>query len=396
MLSRSPAPALPPVDPLATSRPDWDVFCKVIDNLGDIGVCWRLARQMTGEHALRVRLWVDNLTSFHLLCPEVNPALSIQHRQGIEVRRWDGDFPRVDPARVVLETFACRIPESFVEAMAKQSPPPVWLNLDYLSAEDWVAGWHALPSPYPQLPLIKYFFFPGFRHDTGGLLREGELRTRRQNFLASADRQLALWNDVGFPPPTGDALLVSLFAYENPAIGDLLSAWEASETPVCCVAPLSSTLPAMAAYAGQALTAGQSLRRGALELRILPFLQQDRYDQLLWLCRLNFVRGEDSFVRAQWAARPLVWQAYPQEDATHLRKLDAFLTLYGASLPNTTGAVLRDFWQAWNKGSLAVTHWRDLAASLDSLDEHAHRWDAGLAEQDDLCTRLIRFSRSKL
>ena len=396
MLSRSPAPALSRMDPRGASRPDWDVFCKVIDNLGDIGVCWRLARQMTGEHALRVRLWVDDLASFRLLCPEVDPALSIQHRQGIEVRRWDDDFPRVEPARVVLETFACRIPEAFVDAMADQSPPPVWLNLDYLSAEDWVAGWHALPSPHPQLPLIKYFFFPGFHHDTGGLLRESDLRTRRQRFLASADRQVALWNDVGFRPPAGNALRVSLFAYENAAIGTLLSAWETSDTPVCCAAPLSRALPAIEAYAGQALAAGDSLRRGALELRILPFLAQDRYDELLWLCHLNFVRGEDSFVRAQWAARPLVWQAYPQEDAAHLRKLAAFLAIYGASLAETTSAVVRDVWQAWNSESLAVRHWRDLAASLDRLDEHARRWDAELAEQDDLCTRLIRFSRSKL
>jgi uncharacterized repeat protein (TIGR03837 family) len=160
--------------------------------------------------------------------------------------------------------------------------------------------------------------------------------------------------------------------------------------------PRYRALPAIEAYAGQALAAGDSLRRGALELRILPFLQQDRYDELLWLCHLNFVRGEDSFVRAQWAARPLVWQAYPQEDAAHLRKLDAFLALYGASLPNTTAPCARLLAGMEQRKPCRPTHWRDLAASLDSLDEHAHRWDAGLAEQDDLCTRLIRFSRSKL
>ncbi|MBY0444112.1 MAG: elongation factor P maturation arginine rhamnosyltransferase EarP, partial [Burkholderiales bacterium] len=37
----------------------WDIFCRVIDNYGDIGVCWRLARQLSFEHGFAVRLMVD-------------------------------------------------------------------------------------------------------------------------------------------------------------------------------------------------------------------------------------------------------------------------------------------------------------------------------------------------
>ncbi|HET9045379.1 MAG TPA: elongation factor P maturation arginine rhamnosyltransferase EarP, partial [Casimicrobiaceae bacterium] len=39
----------------------WDVFCKVVDNFGDAGVCWRLARQLVAEHDLAVTLWIDVL-----------------------------------------------------------------------------------------------------------------------------------------------------------------------------------------------------------------------------------------------------------------------------------------------------------------------------------------------
>ncbi len=378
------------------TRPDWDIFCSVVDNFGDIGVCWRLARQLATEHGLRVRLWVDDLDSFKLLCPQVDPTQSSQYVQAIEVRRWPAPLPVLTPARVVLEGFACRIPKAFVEDMAHLSPPPLWINLDYLSAEAWVPGCHTLPSPHARLPLVKYFFFPGFAADTGGLLHESDLRTRRRQFAASATLQNDWWRELGGAAPRAGTLLVSLFAYENTAIGDLLHAWEVSGQAICCLVPLSRTLPTIAAYARRPLAACDVLRRGALEIRILPFVEQRRYDLLLWLCDLNFVRGEDSFVRAQWAARPLVWQIYPQQEAAHLVKLDAFLALYCAALPPATVAVLRRFSRAWNAGSIETADWQQLAAHLPRLHEHALRWEAQLAQQDDLASRLVSFSASRL
>ncbi|EXI82118.1 MAG: hypothetical protein AW10_00803 [Candidatus Accumulibacter appositus] len=382
--------------PNPPSRPDWDIFCQVIDNFGDIGVCWRLARQLRRERQLRVRLWVDQLETFRPLLPEVDPGRSIQDLHGVEIRRWESPFVSPLPAPVVLETFACRIPETFVAAMAQQRPPPVWINLDYLSAEAWVPGCHTLPSPHPRLPLTKFFFFPGFTRATGGLLRERDLQARRQQFTADAEQQRVFWRRTGAAPPPVGSLRVSLFAYENPAIGELLPLWQAADTPVCCLAPLSRPLTAIEAYAGQALKAGDMVRRGALEIRILPFLEQNAYDQLLWLCDLNFVRGEDSFLRAQWAARPMVWHIYPQQEAAHLVKLDAFLDLYCADLPAASATAVRKFWHAWNLGRVDATHWQNFAASLPTLREHAQYWQEALAEEDDLSTRLLSFAGSRL
>ena len=163
----------------------WDIFCNVIDNFGDIGVCWRLARQLAAEHDFSVRLWVDDFAVFQHLCPEITPGNPQQTALGVEVRHWAGDLSGEEPGDVVIETFACRLPERFEAAMAERRPRPVWINLDYLSAEDWVAGCHALPSPHPRLPLTKYFFFPGFTEKTGGLLRENDLELRRQAFAAT-------------------------------------------------------------------------------------------------------------------------------------------------------------------------------------------------------------------
>ncbi|HPT48951.1 MAG TPA: elongation factor P maturation arginine rhamnosyltransferase EarP [Accumulibacter sp.] len=374
-------------------RPDWDIFCQVVDNFGDIGVSWRLARQLHAEHHLRVRLWVDNLATFQILCPQVAPDRTSQRLAGIELRHWSDPFPEVQPAQVVLETFACRLPDAFVTRMARLASAPAWINLDYLSAETWVPGCHTLPSPHPRLPLCKYFYFPGFRNETGGLLRERDLPERRRAFLSGTARQHRFWQPFG-GPPAAETLRVSLFAYDNPALPDLLRIWERAARPVCCLVPATRHLTTLGTYVGQTLAVGDRLRRGALEIRVLPFLDHRQYDRLLWACELNFVRGEDSFIRAQWAARPLVWQPYPQDDGAHLIKLDAFLALYCAGQPAASGAVIRAFWQSWNNGALEPGQWQAFSDALPALRAHAERWEATLRQQPDLATQLVRFSRS--
>lgn len=380
----------------SADRPDWDIFCTVIDNFGDIGVCWRLARQLALEHGLRVRLWVDDLRSFSPLCPQVAPQLTTQQVLDVEIRRWEAPFPDAAPGSVVVEAFACQLPDNFVAAMANCERRPIWINLEYLSAEHWVAGCHALPSPHPRLPLTKYFFFPGFSPETGGLLRENDLLARRQTFENSPGLQAELWRELGFHAPHTDALRVSLFSYDNPAIGEILHLWETAATPVCCLIPVSRSLPAVEVFCGQTLTPGDAIRRGALEIRTLPFVEQRRYDPLLWACDLNFVRGEDSFVRAQWAARPMVWHIYPQQDDAHLTKLDAFLDIYCAGLPAATASNVRSFWHGWNTGQITDGQWDEFSANLPALREHAALWAGHLAAQEDLSSNLVRFCRSKL
>lgn len=385
----------PPPPPLST-----DIFCRVVDNYGDIGVCWRLARQLAGEYGFPVRLWVDRLASFVRICPQIDPLQTVQRVSGVEVRPWPADaaaFDEVVPADFVVETFACHLPENFIAAMAARAKRPVWVNLDYLSAEAWVAGCHGLPSPHPRLPLVKSFFFPGFSAATGGLLRERELVAERDAFLASPAQQAAFWRALGQSRPPAGALLVSLFSYANPALPGLLAAWAAGPQPVCCLLPESVSVSAVEAFVGRSLPAGAVVRSGALEIRALPFVAQPDYDRLLWACDINFVRGEDSFVRAQWAARPLVWQLYPQDEDAHLAKLDAFLGLYCAGLPNAPAAALSGAFRAWNgAGPVDAACWARFAEALPALRQHALDWAKARASDEDLCSNLVRFCRSKL
>ena len=339
-----------------------DIFCNVVDNYGDIGVCWRLARQLANEHGLAVRLWVDDLASFRRLYPEADVALERQFCRGVEVRRWPAAFPAVEPADLVIEAFACKLPPGYMAAMAARERKPVWLNLEYLSAEDWVEGCHKLPSPHPSLPLTKYFFFPGFTERTGGLLLERDLLARRDAFQSNDGAQQRYWHSLGVPELQAGELRVSLFGYENPAMEALLQAWELSDQPVTCLLPEGRSLPQVAVFFGHpAGKTGDIWQRGNLRVHVLPFVEQERYDELLWACDINFVRGEDSCVRAQWAAKPFIWQIYPQHDGVHLEKLQAFMNLYCSGLSQQASQALQALWLGWNRGDSAR-----LAASTDS------------------------------
>lgn len=375
----------------------WDLFCRVVDNYGDIGVCWRLARQLADEHGLRVRLWVDDLMAFRRLCPDIDAGRANQTCRGVEVIRWPEVFPDVAPAEVVVEAFACELPERYIQAMAARPEKPRWINLEYLSAEEWVGECHGLASPSPRLPLTKHFFFPGFAANTGGVLLERGLEARRLAFRQDARAQAAFWQDLGLAMPRAEETRISLFCYPGSRAEELFVCWSGQDSPVTCLVPAGIAGEAVAAYFGQAAPlAGGALRRGSLEVRILPFLEQDDYDRLLWACDCNFVRGEDSFLRGQWALRPMVWQPYPQAEGTHLHKLEAFLQRYGQGLPEVAGHALGDFWRAWSRGEGMGAAWPAFWAQREALARHAEAWAAALRNQGDLAARLAQFGSDQL
>lgn len=375
----------------------WDIFCTVIDNFGDIGVSWRLARSLAHEQGAQVRLWVDDLTVFQRIRPEIQLDRAQQSCDGVTVCAWSPGMPAACTADVVVEAFGCVLPDAYVAAMATRSPPPVWINLEYLSAESWVVAHHGLPSPHPRLPLTKYFFFPGYTEQTGGLLRERDVLARREQFVHHEVD--AYWQSLGLPAPVAGEWRISLFAYENPILAELLDAWRAGPEPVTLLVPEGRILPQVAEWLGlNELRAGDAVQCDALHVQVLPFTSQDEYDHLLWACDLNFVRGEDSCVRAQWAARPLVWQAYPQADAVHHDKLDALLVRYAETLSPAAAQVLTDTWRRWNGVSCApdmAACWAGWRAQRGELARHAADWQARLAAQPSLTDALVDFVENK-
>jgi uncharacterized repeat protein (TIGR03837 family) len=270
--------------------------------------------------------------------------------------------------------------------MAAASQPPMWFNLEYLSAEPWVDTAHALASAHPRLPLTRYFWFPGFTAKTGGLLRERGLLDARD-----------AWRRRARQPREG--VRIVLFCYPNRALPALFDAWAEGDEPVTCVMPEGVATAALDLWlAGDVPHAGPRARRGRLVLEIVPFMAQDAFDRLLWDGDVNFVRGEDSFVRAQWAARRLVWQPYPQAEDAHLLKLDAFATRYVHGLGTDATDALRAFWQAFNveEGAAAAAAWAPFRATMRACDAHAAQWAEALAGLPELAAGMVEFWRARL
>lgn len=345
----------------------WDLFCRVIDNYGDIGVAWRLARDLAAR-GQRVRLWLDDASALRWMAPSAAST-------GIEVCPWEASAHATEIGDVVIETFGCELPAPFVARMATRATPPQWINLEYLSAESYVERSHGLSSPQlsgPGRGLSKRFFYPGFTPRTGGLLREPGLLDEQQGFDAPA------WLAAqGLQRRPGERL-VSLFAYPNPALPALLD--ELARTPT-----LLLVCPGAAQQQVEALCHGG--RPSPLRWQALPYLSQPEFDRLLWACDLNFVRGEDSFVRAQWAGKPFVWHIYPQHDGAHSPKLEAFMTHWLAEAEAPLAASTRALWRAWN----GLAPWPEALPEPAAGLAHARRWRAHLAAQTDLCSQLFGF-----
>ncbi|GAB3387760.1 elongation factor P maturation arginine rhamnosyltransferase EarP [Azotobacter armeniacus] len=368
----------------------WEIFCSVVDNYGDAGVTWRLARQLVAEHGQRVRLWIDDLAALVRLAPEADASASRQWQAGVEIRRWPADWQPVEPADVVIEAFACQLPAAHVAAMANRRRRVLWLNLEYLSAENWVGGCHGLPSLQSE-GLQKFFFFPGFAENTGGLLRERGLIERRRAFQADAAARAAFLQSFGVRMNSGERL-ISLFAYENAGLANWLEALAADSSPTLLLVPEGRILGDLQRWLNvSALAAGAGWQRGALRIQVLPFVRQEAYDRLLWCCDFNAVRGEDSFLRAQWAGRPLLWQIYPQAEGVHWDKLEAFLALYLKGLSPSAAGALQALWRAWNAGEGMGAAWTALLGEWPELCAHAERWCARQAARPDLAAALVQF-----
>ena len=352
----------------------WDIFCQIVDNYGDAGVCWRLARSLSSLHGQEVRIFCDDLPTFNLLASGVDPSI----KEKIDLQPWQASFENVrHPVKVpdvVIEAFGCELPERYLTNLFIAPIKPIIINLEYLSAEPWVSEFHGKASPQSH-GIPKYFFFPGFQDDVGGLLLDPipPIGSSVENHIPK-DLQ-ALWSSL-----RPNAKRISIFCYPS--------------------APLRKWLSDLAAVGENIdilLTHGHAEQLNLygehpielpnnLKLFSMPFVSQDEYDWVLSQCDFNIVRGEDSFIRAQLAGKPFIWHIYPQEDRAHEVKLAAFLDLY-----------LTEASQDLKLATIAAMTWAmpsDWFNTLKIWNTHAQAWRTHLLEKQGdggLPARLMRF-----
>ena len=355
----------------------WDIFCQIVDNYGDAGVCWRLARSLTSLHGQDVRIFCDDLPTLNLLASGVDPEIKCR----IDIQPWEASHNNsrhpVEPPDVVIEAFGCDLPERYLAGLLIAPKKPLIINLEYLSAEPWIVDFHQKASPQAH-GIPKYFFFPGFQENAGGILIDPVPK------MPSTTEQ-------SIPPslkPSWERLRpkskrVSVFCYPGAPLLKWLESLASlgQDFDVVLTHGQLEQLQLSSGHPSQSISLPKSI-----ELVSIPFVSQDEYDWVLTQCDFNIVRGEDSFVRAQLAGKPFIWHIYPQEDRAHEIKLAAFLDLY-----------LEDASQELKHAVIAAMTWAMPSEWYQSIDEwstHSKAWRADLLQKQadgGLAARLIGF-----
>ena len=195
----------------------WSIFCRVIDNYGEAGVCLRLAKELASKNQ-RIRLWIDEPNILNWMAPNLDPNISVYPWPVLPTK----EAYLVD---VVLEAFGCEIP-AFIQEEISNSVYTVqrsnnqyqrqriqWINLEYLSGEAYAKKNHGLMSPILSgigSGATKWFFYPGFEEGTGGLLLEDMTRRR----IHESENTL---------PKSVATLTIGIFCYHDAPLKYLIS-----------------------------------------------------------------------------------------------------------------------------------------------------------------------------
>ncbi|UFS56465.1 elongation factor P maturation arginine rhamnosyltransferase EarP [Comamonadaceae bacterium M7527] len=337
----------------------WDIYCHVVDNYGDVGVCWRLARNLV-ERGQTVRLFMDDASALAWMASSAD-----KRNDKLHIKTWDQQVDQCGD--VVIEAFGAQLPEQALKALggAKDTQRKVcWLNLEYLSAEASSKANHGLDSPVAEGPaagMSKQFFYPGFVRGTGGILRD-----------KAATAMATEAPDLAWPPKR-----MALFSYDSPTLDLLIH--QATQMGMTIQVAAGRTTAHVQQLADQGV-----IDVGNIEQ--VPHCTQQQFDA--WLNNQDFlvVRGEDSLTRAILSGKPFLWHIYPQEDGAHRIKLNAFLDWLEAPV---------DMQHAF-KTLNGTRKLRDDALMLPADIGHWHEWVAcvrkarnKLLEQNDLVTRLL-------
>ncbi|ORF05593.1 hypothetical protein BGI03_08690 [Snodgrassella alvi] len=377
------------------------VFVRVIDNYGDAGVGWRLSCLLAEYLHMHVRLWIDDTDALNKLVP------APEKQARITIEAWQGDAmmqqqlsAAADPV-LVIETFGCELPPQVLERIRQCRP--LWLNWEYLTAEDWAVGLHAMSSLQPN-GLEKYFWFMGIDEGSGGLLREPDYLAEREKFRQQPQLQQAFRQEYGLPlQHTGQLWLV--FAYTSGQWAQWMAMWQQADTPVTlwlAGGQVIESLRAAKLIAPEELQQeGDICELGNVTLVRIPFVPQAAFDRLLWLADAAIVRGEDSFVRALWAGLPFFWHIYRQDDDVHLQKLHSFwfkaMQGWPAELRQAFTVLSDDLNGAGAVSSLKREQaWQYLCAHWQSWVKSAAAWSEMLHGQDNALEKLARFSHLPL
>ena len=368
------------------------LWCRVIDNFGDAGVAWRLAKSLSHEHGWRVRLMIDNLATLSAFVPQCPENCLSAEIDGIEVRLWSATSEREEASNVpdvTVETFSCRLPDVVEEAIAQRFDaglPAAVFALDYLTAESYAEESNNLISRHPRFGYPKTFLFPGFTDKTAGVVREADAGRRRTEF--SDLRRHDFLSRFGADPDAPFTLF--FFTYPVAPIESLACAMVEAGKPVqVLLAPGEASTKFLAALESMGSPAH-------IRTVQLPMIPQAEFDDVLLASDACLVRGEDSTLRAQLQGKPLLWTLYPQTEETHLVKMRAFAPLYCNSLSSEAANAWLSMQEGINADTITTDAWRNWRSEFPALERGARIWRERLLAQGTAANTIARITKEQL
>ncbi|MBW0454196.1 MAG: elongation factor P maturation arginine rhamnosyltransferase EarP [Candidatus Kinetoplastibacterium crithidii] len=358
-----------------------DIFCKIIDNYGDIGFSWRLANDLANNYNCIVRLIVDNLTTLSSINSKINSNSKYQIIDNIQILDWNSDYIlEIKPAELIIETFSCKIPDEYIHKIIENRS--CWINIEYLTAESWIESCHLLPSKISKNS-NKFFFFPGFNDKTGGIILEPNLIKKRNVFQESLSTQMSFLKTLGIDDnllkERSNKIFCYLFCYNTTPIEDIIKGFIKLNKEIVIFANIGNPILQFAKYYDHTM----------IKIIKIPFIDQNDFDKLLWSMDVNFVRGEDSFIRAIWSGRPMIWNIYKQKDNIHINKLDYWINIYNPPIS------VKKLMYSWNKNNsnLLIKSIQESFSYENWIkwQKHAKNWSNNLSQQSSLSFRLLKF-----
>ncbi|MDA1339134.1 MAG: elongation factor P maturation arginine rhamnosyltransferase EarP [Proteobacteria bacterium] len=343
----------------------WHIFSRAIDNFGDVAISLRLSYQLSTQDHCAVILYTEFNKTLQRFFPNLDITSNVFVSELIEVRNIDYVFDDIGIPTYIINVFNIGIPQNYLKKITQQTK---YIIYEYLSAEQWVNNFHLKPSINANKKLDQIFFFPGFTENTGGLLIEEVLPRKTGNNL-----------NFFIDKNTFKGLNFSMYAYPNTNLDGFLT----------IIDDLSLNAKI---YISEVMLQYQniSLDRGK-QVIVYPFIAFDGYDQLLSVCDINFVRGEDSLVRAIISGKPFIWQPYIQESETHLVKLDAFVEFYFSELKKPLFKIIQSIFNQWAGGRLSSDSLIAFVKNIDEFNQYYHNRSKSLRAQKTAVNNLMEY-----
>lgn len=336
-----------------------DIFCEVIDNYGDVGVAYRLARELKRIYPNKELRFIINQTEELNLIKKNDDIIVIDYKDVDKIEQ---------PADLVIETFACNIPEIYMDKALKTSK--LMINLEYFSSEDWVDDFH-LQESFLGGNLKKYFFIPGLSEKSGGIILDKEFLDRKNKVQENREYYLKQFNiNEKYD------LIISVFSYEK-NFDNFLKTLQKLDKKVLLLLLSEKTQKNFIKYFDN------NDYYDKIKAVKLPFFTYDKYEKLLALCDINLVRGEDSFVRALLLAKPFLWHIYPQDENTHIIKLESFLEKY---CPNN-----KELKETFINYNINKDDFSYFFKNLDEIKIYNEKYSDYLIKNCNLIDKLINF-----